>query len=107
LAFVSPATVLPRIVDQLWADINPSVVNALTETDIGIWLTPEGTTYVDGQSATPLPAMGHLSLIFYLQFWPRSKEMHKLRKARTTRSRSGRQSSENLWLAKRPQEIRL
>jgi hypothetical protein len=49
LAFVSPVTVLPRVVDQLRADINLSVVNALTETDIGIWLTPEGTTYVDGQ----------------------------------------------------------
>lgn len=48
LAFVSPATVLPQIVDQLRADINPSVVNALTEMDFGIWLTPEGTTYVDG-----------------------------------------------------------
>jgi hypothetical protein len=39
---------LPRIVDQLRADINPSVVNMLTETDFGVWLTPEGTTYVDG-----------------------------------------------------------
>ena len=49
LAFVSPATVLPRMVDELRADINPSVVNALTETDVGTWLTPEGTAYIDGQ----------------------------------------------------------
>lgn len=35
--------------EQLQADINPSVVNALTETDIGIWLTPEGTTFIDGK----------------------------------------------------------
>lgn len=49
LAFVSPATVLPRIIDQLRADINPSVVNTLTDADFGVWLTPEGTTYVDGQ----------------------------------------------------------
>jgi len=49
LAFVSPATVLPRIVEQLRADINPSLVNALTESDFGIWATPEGSTFIDGK----------------------------------------------------------
>lgn len=48
LAFVSPATVLPRIVEQLRTDINPTLVNSLTETDLGIWATPVGITYVDG-----------------------------------------------------------
>lgn len=52
LAFVSPATVLPRIIDQLRADINPSVVNTLTDADFGVWLTPEGTTYVDVLTST-------------------------------------------------------
>ncbi|KAG6810659.1 hypothetical protein H0H92_010871 [Tricholoma furcatifolium] len=47
LAFVAPATVLPRIVEQLRTDIDPAVINALTESDFGIWMTPEGTTYVD------------------------------------------------------------
>ncbi|KAG5725284.1 Translational activator gcn1 [Termitomyces sp. T112] len=47
LAFVAPEQTLPRIMDQLREDINPVVVNALTESDFGIWLTPEGTTYVD------------------------------------------------------------
>lgn len=59
LAFVSPATVLPRIVDKLRADINPSVINTLTETDFGIWITPEGSTYVDGQLH---------QFIFYLRY---------------------------------------
>ncbi|KAG6915850.1 hypothetical protein DXG01_009609 [Tephrocybe rancida] len=47
LTFVSPESVLPRIMEQLQADINPTVANALTEFDFGVWLTPEGTTYVD------------------------------------------------------------
>ncbi|KAF8627766.1 hypothetical protein AX17_006131 [Amanita inopinata Kibby_2008] len=47
LAFVSPETVLPRIYEQLCADLDPALVNDLTNTDLGIWKTPEGTTYVD------------------------------------------------------------
>ena len=41
LAFVSPGTVLPQIVE--------SVVNALSESDFAIWATPEGSTYIDGK----------------------------------------------------------
>lgn len=48
MAFVSPESVLPRVVEQLRLDINPELVNALSETDFGIWATPEGTTYIDG-----------------------------------------------------------
>ncbi|KAK2463021.1 hypothetical protein APHAL10511_004676 [Amanita phalloides] len=47
LVFVSPDTVLPRVHDQLRADLDPTLVKDLTDTDIGIWGTPEGTTYVD------------------------------------------------------------
>lgn len=48
LAFVSPETVLPRIYDQLCADLDPASVKDLTDDDFGIWRTPEGTAYVDG-----------------------------------------------------------
>ena len=48
LAFVSSETVLPRIYDQLCADLSPATVSDLTDTDIDIWKTPEGTAYVDG-----------------------------------------------------------
>ncbi|KAH7929550.1 ARM repeat-containing protein [Leucogyrophana mollusca] len=47
LAFVCPETVLPLVMEQLRADIDPSSINALTETDFGILETPEGTLYVD------------------------------------------------------------
>ncbi|KAI0060576.1 ARM repeat-containing protein [Artomyces pyxidatus] len=46
LAFVAPDTVLPRVMDQLREDIG-SDVNALSESDLGIWATPEGVAYVD------------------------------------------------------------
>ncbi|GLB43526.1 putative ARM repeat-containing protein [Lyophyllum shimeji] len=47
LAFVAPDAVLPRIMEQLRVDIHPDIINSLTGTDFGIWLTPEGATYVD------------------------------------------------------------
>ncbi|KAG6896538.1 hypothetical protein C0992_007574 [Termitomyces sp. T32_za158] len=47
VAFVAPEKALQRIMNQLREDINPVVVNALTESEFGIWLTPEGTTYID------------------------------------------------------------
>ncbi|KAG1731829.1 armadillo-type protein [Suillus paluster] len=47
LAFVCPENVLPKVTEQLRADINSSTINALSEAEFGIWETPEGTTYVD------------------------------------------------------------
>ncbi|KAI6117782.1 armadillo-type protein [Pisolithus croceorrhizus] len=47
LAFVCPEVVLPRIMDQLRADIDVQGINDLTEVDFGIYETPEGTAYAD------------------------------------------------------------
>ncbi|EGO00628.1 hypothetical protein SERLA73DRAFT_71629 [Serpula lacrymans var. lacrymans S7.3] len=47
LAFVNPGKALPRLVEQLRVDIDAETINGLTESDFGIWTTPEGTTYVD------------------------------------------------------------
>ncbi|KAG2121247.1 armadillo-type protein [Suillus clintonianus] len=47
LAFVCPENALPKIMEQLRADIDSSKINALSEAEFGIWKTPEGTTYVD------------------------------------------------------------
>jgi hypothetical protein len=49
LAFVSPGVVLPRVVEQLRADVNPDLINTLSDSDLGIWSTPEGTTFVNGR----------------------------------------------------------
>jgi hypothetical protein len=40
---------VPRVVEQLKADIDPASINALTDDDLAIWKTPEGQTYVDGR----------------------------------------------------------
>ena len=53
MTFISPATVVPRLMEQIRSDIDPSVVDALTETDLEIWATPEGTAYVDGKPTVP------------------------------------------------------
>ncbi|KAL4068779.1 armadillo-type protein, partial [Scleroderma yunnanense] len=47
LAFVCPEVVLPRVMDQLRADIDVQGINGLTETDFGIFETPDGTAFVD------------------------------------------------------------
>ena len=48
LAFVAPDAVLPRIMERLRADLS-SDISSLTDLDIGIWNTPEGQTFVDGE----------------------------------------------------------
>jgi hypothetical protein len=49
LTFIAPAVVLPRIMEQLNADLSPADLRSLTDFDYGVWQTPEGTTFVDGQ----------------------------------------------------------
>jgi hypothetical protein len=57
MAFVSPHVVLPRVVKQLRADINPDLINTLSDSELGIWSTPEGMTYVNGRGATHMYVM--------------------------------------------------
>ncbi|KAF9047662.1 armadillo-type protein [Panaeolus papilionaceus] len=52
LVFVSPSTVLPSLRDQLNVDLDPSVLNNISDESLGIWATPEGTTFVDVVAAT-------------------------------------------------------
>ncbi|KAJ7334076.1 armadillo-type protein [Mycena albidolilacea] len=52
LVFVAPDVVLPRIVEQLRVDIDPSTLNALTEEDLGMWRMPEGSTFIDVLTST-------------------------------------------------------
>lgn len=48
LVFVAPALVSPRVLAQLKSDIDVAVLNNMSDIDLGIWATPEGTTFVDG-----------------------------------------------------------
>jgi len=41
--------------EQLRADLNPMIVNALTVSDLGTWATPEGLTFVDGDTLNQFP----------------------------------------------------
>jgi hypothetical protein len=55
LAFVAPGVVLPQVVEQLQADINPAVINGLGELEFGIYSTLEGTAFIDGNSHVGIP----------------------------------------------------
>jgi len=48
LTFISPTSVLPQIIRRLQEDLDPEVLNALSDEELSIWATPEGTTFVDG-----------------------------------------------------------
>ncbi|KAH8103551.1 armadillo-type protein [Cristinia sonorae] len=47
IAFVAPEATVPRIAEQIGADLDGKELNQLTDTDISIWQTPEGTAFVD------------------------------------------------------------
>ena len=40
--------------EQLRGDVDASSINALTDMDIDIWATPEGTAFVDGMDIVAL-----------------------------------------------------
>ncbi|KAJ5730240.1 eIF-2-alpha kinase activator GCN1 [Penicillium malachiteum] len=47
LAFVAPDAMIPRLVDQIKADLDGSRLSKFTATDAAIARTPEGTAFVD------------------------------------------------------------
>jgi hypothetical protein len=47
LAFVSPATITPLIVKLLQDDLDPIFLNGIGPTEVSIWRTPPGITFVD------------------------------------------------------------
>lgn len=49
IAFIAPSETIPEAIKQIGSDLNASVVGAFTDLDIGVWMTPADTTYVDGE----------------------------------------------------------
>ncbi|KAJ7180610.1 armadillo-type protein [Mycena filopes] len=68
LVFVAPDVVLPHVVEQLRADIDPATFNALTEDDLGMWRMPEGSTFIDGISTDEVKAT-HKGKDFEIARW--------------------------------------
>ena len=44
---------MPRILDQVRDDLNPSTLGAITASDLSIWKTAEGVLFVDGTLCAP------------------------------------------------------
>lgn len=58
LAFVSPGSVVPAFLAQLRADLDEKDVQALGETELGIWSwDQEGVCFVDGESKSFVPLL--------------------------------------------------
>lgn len=95
LVFVNPEDVIPRILDHMCADLDAHEVNALTDVDLGIWRTPEGTAYVDGKFAS-ISQLSSIDLrcqsLKYLQI---KLSLHQKRKARGTRMLNGKLKCDN------------
>lgn len=50
VAFLHPETALPQFFDCLSAYLDVKSANALTQEQIGIWETPEGTLFTNGKT---------------------------------------------------------
>lgn len=50
LTLVTPAIVLPRLLEQIEKDLDLEKVKSLNDSDLAIWNTVEGTLYVDGNT---------------------------------------------------------
>lgn len=97
LVFVAPAAVLPRVLDQLKADIDTATLNGISAHDLAVWATPEGTTYVDGKI---LLFYSSALVLTFSQFFPGLKTWLQI-KERTPKLPSGKTRSENLWQRKK------
>lgn len=53
LSFIAPSTAIPETIKQIKSDLDASVVDSFTDLDMGVWMTPADTTFVDGTN-TPL-----------------------------------------------------
>lgn len=47
IAFVAPEVVVPTLVAQIKEDLNPANFSTVSDEDVEVWRTPEGTLYVD------------------------------------------------------------
>lgn len=48
LSLVAPSVVVPKLILHIRRDLDAGKLEDLSETDIAIWRTPEGTLYHDG-----------------------------------------------------------
>jgi hypothetical protein len=99
LAFIAPDTVLPRLMEQIHADLSLNI-NQLTDLDIGVWGTPEGQTFIDGKFQKYI-ALSHS---------PESVDQFSLIKATKRRSKgkmqillNGMQNYDSRWLRRKAQ----
>ena len=49
MVFVAPAALLPILLQQVTEDLDISRLEAIGSLENGIWATPEGETFVDGE----------------------------------------------------------
>lgn len=50
LVFVEPSIILPAIVQRIRADLDATLLEALTTEDYNMWKTPEGQLYDNGKA---------------------------------------------------------
>lgn len=63
LAFVAPHAILPELQQRVLSGLDPSQLDFIGSTEIGIYNTPAGTTYVDGKFPFTLPAASSSNVI--------------------------------------------
>lgn len=60
LAFIAPSIYVPEFLSKIREDLDPMQLDFIGVEELGIWQTPPGTTFVDGESTAALPAFVRL-----------------------------------------------
>jgi hypothetical protein len=63
LAFVAPKAILPSLQDRVVSGLSPSLLSFVGPTELGIYNTPAGVTFVDGKLAQYLASGVQTNLI--------------------------------------------
>lgn len=50
IAFIAPECTVSQLAEQICRDLNPNRLLEIGDFELGVWNTPEGTTYVDSES---------------------------------------------------------
>ncbi|KAF4549025.1 eIF-2-alpha kinase activator GCN1-like protein [Elsinoe fawcettii] len=102
LAFVSPETLLPRVIEEVCSDLDPDLLQDLGPTEAAIYRTPKGTAFIDvlATQAPPQPPSKNSKDYDTLQWEAELREQLAKKKGAAKKLTKDEQAKVNAQLAK-------
>lgn len=60
LAFIAPSIYVPEFLSKIREDLNPMQLDFIGAEELGIWQTPPGTTFVNGEFTAAFSVLARL-----------------------------------------------